>query len=182
MSTSESRTSLLAQMIKRLPTRRETRVQYLGREDLLKKEIARQDFLAGKIPWMEEPDRLQSMGSQRVRHDWATSLSLGVKVQWWTRQAQSLVSWCLLLMEFLAHSLYGHVGRKEGRVGCSVMSDSMRPMDYSLPGSSVHGILQARILEWVAIPFSRGSVRDIKWLVDDLSLEIELCDSAVLWW
>ena len=65
-------------------------------------------------------------------------------------------------MEFLAHSLYGHVGRKEGRVGCSVMSDSMRPMDYSLPGSSVHGILQARILEWVAIPFSRGSVRDIK--------------------
>ena len=31
------------------------------------------------------------------------------------------------------------------------------PMDYSLPGSSVHGILQARILEWVAIPFSRGS-------------------------
>ena len=31
------------------------------------------------------------------------------------------------------------------------------PMDYSLPGSSVHGILQARILEWVAVPFSRGS-------------------------
>ena len=31
------------------------------------------------------------------------------------------------------------------------------PMDYSLPGSSIHGVLQARILEWVAIPFSRGS-------------------------
>ena len=31
------------------------------------------------------------------------------------------------------------------------------PMDYSLPGSSVHGILQTRILEWVAIPFSKGS-------------------------
>ena len=31
------------------------------------------------------------------------------------------------------------------------------PVDYSLPGSSIHGILQARILEWVAIPFSRGS-------------------------
>ena len=39
----------------------------------------------------------------------------------------------------------------------SVMSDFSDPMDYSLPGSSVHGILQARILEWVAIPFSRGS-------------------------
>ena len=37
------------------------------------------------------------------------------------------------------------------------MSDSLRPMDCSLPGSSVHGILQARILEWVAIPFSRAS-------------------------
>ena len=33
------------------------------------------------------------------------------------------------------------------------------PMDYSLPGSSVHGILQARILEWIAIPFSKGSSR-----------------------
>ena len=40
------------------------------------------------------------------------------------------------------------------------------PMDYSLPGSSVHGILQARILEWVAIPFSRGSsqLRDRTWV------------------
>ena len=37
------------------------------------------------------------------------------------------------------------------------MSDSCDPMDCSLPGSSVHGILQARILEWVAISFSRGS-------------------------
>ena len=33
------------------------------------------------------------------------------------------------------------------------------PMDYSLPGSPVHGILEARILEWIAIPFSRGSSR-----------------------
>ena len=47
----------------------ETQVQSLGREDLPKKEIARQDFLAWKIQWMEEPDRLQSMGLQRVRHD-----------------------------------------------------------------------------------------------------------------
>ena len=39
----------------------------------------------------------------------------------------------------------------------SVLSDSCDPMDYSLPGTSVHGILQARILEWVAIPSFRGS-------------------------
>ena len=39
-------------------------------------------------------------------------------------------------------------------VSCSVVSDSCDPMDCSPPGSSVHGILQAKILEWVAIPFS----------------------------
>ena len=43
-------------------------------------------------------------------------------------------------------------------VNCSVCLTLCDPMDCSLSGSSVHGILQARILEWVAIPFSRGSV------------------------
>ena len=38
--------------------------------------------LAWKIPWMEEPGRLQSMGSQRVRHDWGTSLSLFTFIHW----------------------------------------------------------------------------------------------------
>jgi len=49
---------------------------------------------------------------------------------------------------------------------CTVVSDSLDPMDYSLPGSSVHGILQARVLEWVAISFSRGSFwpRDWTWV------------------
>ena len=42
-------------------------------------------------------------------------------------------------------------------VSHSVVSDSEQPIDGSPPGSSVDGILQARILEWVAIPFSRGS-------------------------
>ena len=40
---------------------------------------------------------------------------------------------------------------------CSVMFDSLGPMDYSPPASAVNGILQVRILEWVAIPFSRDS-------------------------
>ena len=40
---------------------------------------------------------------------------------------------------------------------CSVMPDFCNPMDCSLPGSSVHGILQVRILEWVAIPFSKNN-------------------------
>ena len=53
---------------KHLPTMRETQVQSLGWEDLLEKEMAT-SILAWKIPWMEEPSRLQSMGSQRVGHD-----------------------------------------------------------------------------------------------------------------
>ena len=57
-------------MVKRLPTMQKTWVQSLGREDPLEKEMAtHSSTLAWKIPWMEEPGRLQSMGSQRVRHD-----------------------------------------------------------------------------------------------------------------
>ena len=63
-------TSLAAQTVKRLPTMRETQIQSLGWENLLEKEMAtHSSILARKIPWTEEPGRLQSMGSQRVRHD-----------------------------------------------------------------------------------------------------------------
>ena len=55
----------------------ETWVRSLGWEDLLEKEMAiHSSTIAWKIPWTEEPGRLQSMGSQRVGHNWATSLSL----------------------------------------------------------------------------------------------------------
>ena len=54
----------------------ETRVQPLDWEDPLEKEMAtHSSTLAWKIPWLEEPGRLQSMGSQRVGHNWATSLT-----------------------------------------------------------------------------------------------------------
>ena len=60
----------MAQTIKCLPTMQETRVQSLGWEDLLEKEIAtHSSILVWKIPWMKEPGRLLSMGSQRVGHD-----------------------------------------------------------------------------------------------------------------
>ena len=60
----------MAQTVKRLPTMRETGVQSLGWEDLLEKEMATHaSILAWKIPWMDKPGRLQSMGSQRVGHD-----------------------------------------------------------------------------------------------------------------
>ena len=64
-------------MVKHLPAMQETQVWFLGWEDPLEKEMAiHSSTLAWKIPWTEKPDRLQSMGLQRVRHDWATSLSL----------------------------------------------------------------------------------------------------------
>ena len=67
---SEPRTSLVAQTIKRLPTMQETQVRSLGWEDLLEKEMAtHSSILACKIPWTEEPGRLQSMGLQRVGHN-----------------------------------------------------------------------------------------------------------------
>ena len=98
-------------MVEHLSTMWETRVRSLGWEDPLEKEMAiHSRTIAWKIPWTEEPGRLQSTGSQRVGHNWATSLHF---TSWWTL--------------------------------CN-------PMVYT-----VHGILQARILEWVAFPFSRGS-------------------------
>ena len=59
-----------AQMVKHLSAMQETRVQSLGWEDPLEKEMAaHSSILAWKIPWTAEPGRLPSMGSQRVRHD-----------------------------------------------------------------------------------------------------------------
>ena len=60
----------MAQTVKHLFTMRETQVQSLGWEDPLEKAMAtHSSTIAWKIPWTEEPGRLQSMGSQRVGHD-----------------------------------------------------------------------------------------------------------------
>ena len=117
--------SLVAQRLKHLLAMWEM-VQSLGREDTLEKEMAtHSSTLAWRIPWTEEPGRLQSTGSQRVRHDWATSLSL---------------------------SLYIYI-----KVAANLCPTLCNLMGYSMPHSSVHLISQARILEWVAICFYRGS-------------------------
>ena len=65
----------VAQTVKRLPTMWETQIQSLGQEDPLEKEMATHSNTLNPlqstpvIPWMEDPGRLQSMGSQRVGHD-----------------------------------------------------------------------------------------------------------------
>ena len=66
-------TSLVAEMVKNLPAMQETQVQSLGWEDTLEESMAtHSSILPWKIPWTKEPCRLQSTGSQKVRHNWGT--------------------------------------------------------------------------------------------------------------
>ena len=72
-------TTVVAQLVKNLPVMQETWVRSLDPEDPPEKETAtHSNTLAWRIPWTEEPDRLQSTGSQRVRHDCATNFHLSL--------------------------------------------------------------------------------------------------------
>ena len=69
--------SLMARMVKNLPATQETWVQSLGWKDPLEKGMAtHSSILAWRIPWTEEPGALQSVGSQRVGHEWATTTNI----------------------------------------------------------------------------------------------------------
>ena len=87
--------SLVVQRLKHLPAMSKTWVRFLVREDPLEKEMAtHSSILAWRIPWREEPGRLQSTGSQRVGHNWATSLSLSL-----SKGKSGLVKWiCRLII------------------------------------------------------------------------------------
>ena len=73
LSFEEKVASLVAQMVKNPPAMKETQFQSLGQEDPLKGMVTLSSILAWRIPWMEEPSRLLSVGSQRVRHDQGTN-------------------------------------------------------------------------------------------------------------
>ena len=165
-------------------TMRETWVQSLGREDLLEKEMAtHSSILAWRIPWMEEPGGLQSMGSQRVGHDWATSLTHSAneeasptntncleseKIKTKTQPSKAQNDWegtqgNLLGEKWMFYVVTGlrtpglhRYSESEVTLSCRTLCN---PMDCSLPGSSVHGIFQARVLDWVATAFSSRSSR-----------------------
>ena len=69
---------------KRLPAMQETGVRSLGREDPSEKEMAtHSSILAWEIPWTEEPGGLQSMGSQRVGHDFMINTHWAVRLSFW---------------------------------------------------------------------------------------------------
>ena len=144
---------------------------FISHYAVLKKAMAtHSSTLAWKIPWTEEPGRLQSMGSKTVGHDWATSLSLSCIGE---GNGHPLQCSCLEnprdgepdgLPSMGSHRV------KQLSSGSSMLFSVAKlcqtlcnPMDCSLPGSSVHGIFQARILEWVGISSSRGSSQLRDW-------------------
>ena len=179
------RKCLVAQMVKCLPTMRETRVQSLGREDLLEKAMApHSSTLAWKILWMEEPGRPPSMGSQIVRCNWATSLYILMGRKWYFITVLiSFLKWLVMSTSFCVIAVLCNIFSRKtfinifthsvSRLFCcfcipfsSVTQSCLTlcdPMDSSPPGSSVHGILQARMLDWVAIPFSRAASQSRGW-------------------
>ena len=152
-------------MVKNTPAMPETWGWSLGWEDPLEKEIAaHSSIFARRIPWAEVPSRLQSMGLQTVGHDWATLTIFiwGFILDEKNAQGKmcnkyivpSYDNWLWkILLEIQQTDSRRKMGIKTTCESCSFVSNSLRPYgDYI-----VHGILQARILEWVAFPFSRGS-------------------------
>ena len=128
-------------MVKNPPAMQETkeiRVCSRGRDDPLEEEMARHsNILAKKILSTEKPGRLQTIGSQRVDHDWTTKLV----------KEENLFDCNCLIKSLLNHTFtvpshFRHVW----------LFATLRP-----PGFFVYEILQARILEWVTMPFSRRS-------------------------
>ena len=150
----------MAQQIKNLPAIQKMWVQSLGQEDPLEEEITTHSSIpAWRIPWTEDPMDGILPGSSvywilqaRILEWVIVSFSRGSS--WprdWTRVScifctgrWILYHWATWLGCMCAKSLQS----------CLTLCD---PMDYSPPGSSVHRIFKARILEWVTISFSRGS-------------------------
>ena len=150
----------------------ETWVQSLGWEDPLEEGIAsHSSILAWRIPWTEEPGGLQSMELQKVVEDWVTKHTRGDLIL--GSPNCEIMKLCVLLYLTELQQEYGENPSSVVTLSfmfttacvcaymcvCAHMQSVQLwdPMDCSLPGSSVHEIFKARILEWVAISFSRGS-------------------------
>ena len=123
-------------------------------EDPLEEEMAtHSSVLAREVPRTEEPGGLWSMGSQRLRHDLATKQQ---QQHSWVLSGDNslLISWwesTLIRTNILSFDRYDSESESEVDQSCLTL---FNPIDCSLPGSSIRGIFQARVLEWVAISFS----------------------------
>jgi len=87
---------LVVQMVNDLPAKQETQVQSLGQEDPVEKGISTySSILAWRIPWTEEPGGLESIGWQRVRHNWATNRDDGgLKVMVAVKSGEKRITFC----------------------------------------------------------------------------------------
>ena len=159
-------TSLLAQMVKNLPAVRETQVWSLGQEVLLEKGMATHySILSWWIPWAEEPDGLLSMESHRVGHNWATNTfaSLFIReMQIKTKMMCQLTQVRMAIIKKPTNKFWRRYGEKTPFYTVEQESklhwfSCVWLCDCSPPGSSVHGILQTRIWEWVVMPSFMGS-------------------------
>ena len=145
-----STTLYVAQTVKCLPTMRETGVRSLGQEQPLEKEMATySSTVAWKILWMGDPGRLQSMGSKRVRHDWATSLSLYMYVQSLSRVWLFATPWTVACQA----SLSMEFSRQEYWSGLSFISPSNYCICFLSPTPlSLHSWINTSLLP---LPSSR---------------------------
>ena len=153
-------------------------------------------ILAWRIPWTEETGGLQSKSLQRVGHDWSDSAlmhSLNAcvhhppKFMYWNSNAQfdDVRRWSLWEvirsswkgLEIPLSSLSPSTMKKSESEIAQSRPTLCNPVDYSPSGSSVHGILQARILEWVAISFHHIRIqRELCNLEEDLHLTTQAPD------
>ena len=160
---------------------RRGRVWFLSWKNPLEEEMAiHSSILAWKIPWTEETGGLQSTGVTKVGYNWATKHAhmqwindVGFPLDSSLKELERIIhmrfkcelKWCLIL--FFQVSSFQMCAKS-----LQMSLTHCNPMDCSWSGSSVHGILQARILEWIAMPSSKGS----SWPKDQIGTS---CDSCI---
>ena len=155
----------------------ETPVWFLGREDPLEKGYPLQYSWASLVAQLvKNPPAIWETWVGKIKIPWRRE-RLPIPVFWpgefhrlyspWGHKELDMTDWLtLLFIEFtvscvntnLQHPWEHYLVSKHESESRLVVSDSLRPLDYT-----VHGILQARILEWVAFPFSRGSSQPRDW-------------------
>ena len=149
-------------MVKNLPAKQEMWIRSLGQEDSLEKEMTtHSSTLAWEIPWTEESGRLQSIGLQRVGHDLACpTITITIVFSRLLRTSRQQVCSFPGVLARMLDPMSQENALSQFTLACSCLVAKLcptlcDPMDCNLPGSSDHGIFQARVQEWVAISFSK---------------------------